>query len=79
MTVIFALAYRNKANFSTTHAQSDDMHYLFVSGCSVTATAAAIGAAGVPEAGLVTMVIVLTAVGLPTDDIGLIVAVDWFL
>ena len=48
-------------------------------GCSITATAAAIGAAGVPEAGLVTMVIVLTAVGLPTDDIGLIVAVDWFL
>ena len=46
---------------------------------SITATAAAIGAAGVPEAGLVTMVIVLTAVGLPTDDIGLIVAVDWFL
>uniref|UniRef100_A0A1I8JS03 Amino acid transporter n=1 Tax=Macrostomum lignano TaxID=282301 RepID=A0A1I8JS03_9PLAT len=35
---------------------------------SLTATAAAVGAAGVPEAGLVTMVIVLTAVGLPTDD-----------
>ena len=46
---------------------------------SITATAAAIGAAGVPEAGLVTMVIVLTAIGLPTDEIGLIFAVDWFL
>lgn len=46
---------------------------------SVTATAAAIGAAGVPEAGLVTMVIVLTALGLPSDDIGLILAIDWFL
>jgi len=45
----------------------------------VTATMAAIGAAGIPEAGLVTMVIVLEAVGLPLDGIGLILAIDWFL
>jgi len=45
----------------------------------VTATMAAIGAAGIPEAGLVTMVIVLGAVGLPTEGIGLILAIDWFL
>ncbi|ELU17609.1 hypothetical protein CAPTEDRAFT_178858 [Capitella teleta] len=46
---------------------------------SLTATLAAIGAAGVPEAGLVTMMIVLEALGLPTDDVYLILAVDWFL
>ncbi|XP_063311160.1 excitatory amino acid transporter 3 [Pelobates fuscus] len=46
---------------------------------SVTATAASIGAAGVPQAGLVTMVIVLSAVGLPADDVTLIIAVDWLL
>lgn len=46
---------------------------------SLTATAASIGAASVPSAGLVTMLLVLTAVGLPTDDITMIVAVDWFL
>ena len=45
----------------------------------ITATLAAIGAAGIPEAGLVTMVIVLTAVGLPIEGIGLLLAVDWLL
>ncbi|XP_069620286.1 excitatory amino acid transporter 3 [Ranitomeya imitator] len=46
---------------------------------SVTATAASVGAAGVPQAGLVTMVIVLSAVGLPAEDVTLIIAVDWLL
>ncbi len=45
----------------------------------LTATLAAIGAAGIPEAGLVTMVIVLKAVGLPVEGIGLILAIDFFL
>ncbi len=45
----------------------------------VTATLAAIGAAGIPEAGLVTMVLVLKAVDLPIEGIGLILAVDWLL
>ncbi|KAI6239734.1 Excitatory amino acid transporter [Aphelenchoides fujianensis] len=46
---------------------------------SLTATLASIGAASIPSAGLVTMIIVLTAVGLPADDITMIIAVDWFL
>ncbi|XP_041476050.1 excitatory amino acid transporter 1-like [Lytechinus variegatus] len=46
---------------------------------SITATLASVGAAGVPQAGLVTLVIVLNAVGLPADDITLILVIDWFL
>jgi Na+/H+-dicarboxylate symporter len=40
------------------------------------ATLAAIGAAAIPGAGLVTMGIVLTAAGLTLDGIGLILAID---
>ena len=46
---------------------------------AVTATLAAIGAAGIPEAGLVTMLIVLNAVGLSPEYIGSILAIDWLL
>jgi len=45
----------------------------------LTATLAAIGAAGIPEAGLVMMAIVLTAVGIDPKAAALILAVDWFL
>ena len=46
---------------------------------AVTATLAAIGAAGIPEAGLVTMMIVLNAVNLPLDYLPLILPIDWLL
>jgi len=45
----------------------------------LTATLAAIGAPGIPEAGLVTLLIVLSAVNLPAAGIGTILAIDWFL
>ncbi|XP_063685047.1 excitatory amino acid transporter-like isoform X2 [Bolinopsis microptera] len=45
----------------------------------LTATLAAVGAAGIPSAGLVTMVMVLNAVNLPTDMISVLLTVDWFL
>lgn len=46
---------------------------------AVTATLAAIGAAGIPEAGLVTMIIVLNAAKLPPEGMMLILSVDWLL
>ena len=45
----------------------------------LTATLAAVGAAGIPSAGLITMILVLKAVNLPTEGIALIIAIDWFL
>ncbi|XP_076303926.1 excitatory amino acid transporter 2 [Lasioglossum baleicum] len=46
---------------------------------SLTATLASIGAASIPSAALITMLIVLTALGLPTSDVSLLFAVDWLL
>jgi DAACS family dicarboxylate/amino acid:cation (Na+ or H+) symporter len=40
---------------------------------------ASVGAAGIPEAGLVTMVAVFRAVDLPIEHIPLLLTVDWFL
>ncbi|ULT81804.1 hypothetical protein L5515_017519 [Caenorhabditis briggsae] len=62
-------------------AQINGVHLSFgqVVTVSLTATLASIGAASVPSAGLVTMLLVLTAVGLPVKDVSLIVAVDWLL
>ncbi|MCB9600449.1 MAG: dicarboxylate/amino acid:cation symporter [Sandaracinus sp.] len=43
---------------------------------ALTALLASVGAAGIPHAGTVMMVVVLSAVGLPTTAVGLILAVD---
>lgn len=45
----------------------------------VTSVFASVGAAGIPEAGLVTMTMVFKAVGLPIEYIAILLTVDWFL
>jgi Na+/H+-dicarboxylate symporter len=45
----------------------------------LTSIVASVGAAGIPEAGLVTMTLVFSAVQLPTGYIALLLPVDWFL
>lgn len=45
----------------------------------LTSVVASVGAAGIPEAGLVTMTLVFNAVGLPVEYIAMLLTVDWFL
>ena len=62
-------------------AQMEDMHPSIgqILAISITATCASIGAAGIPQAGLVTMVMVLDTVGLPSTLVSMIFSVDWLL
>jgi Na+/H+-dicarboxylate symporter len=45
----------------------------------LTSVVASVGAAGIPEAGLVTMTLVFHAVDLPVEYIALLLPIDWFL
>jgi Na+/H+-dicarboxylate symporter len=45
----------------------------------LTSVMASVGAAGIPEAGLVTLTMVFNAVGLPLEFIPILLTVDWFL
>ncbi|CAF1323400.1 unnamed protein product [Rotaria magnacalcarata] len=46
---------------------------------SLTATVASVGAASIPSAGLVTMLLVMSAVNIPAQEITIIFAIDWAL
>lgn len=43
------------------------------------ATVVSIGTPGIPNAGMISTVLVLTTLNLPLDVIGLLMSVDWFL
>lgn len=45
----------------------------------LTSVVASVGAAGIPEAGLVTMTLVFNAANLPIEAIAFLLAIDWFL
>jgi Na+/H+-dicarboxylate symporter len=45
----------------------------------IVAIATSIGAPGIPSAGMVTMIVVLQAVGLPAESVGLLLTIDRFL
>ncbi|CAJ0928052.1 unnamed protein product [Ranitomeya imitator] len=80
------ISFYEEVSYRLDHGESLDVVYLDFSKAfdtvphkSLTATLASVGAASIPSAGLVTMLLILTAVGLPTQDISLLVAVDWLL
>ena len=61
------------------NARGNDMALAQQVVVAITALLASIGAAGIPHAGTVMMVVVLSAVGLPIEYVGLILAVDRIL
>ncbi|MBI1390682.1 MAG: cation:dicarboxylase symporter family transporter [bacterium] len=56
-----------------------DLHFGQQLTIFITAVLASVGAAAIPHAGLITMVLVFKSVDLPVEGIGLIFTVDWFL
>lgn len=40
---------------------------------------ASIGAAAIPSAGLVTLIMVLTSIGIPVDKVAVLWTIDWIL
>ena len=45
----------------------------------LTATIASVGAAAIPSAGLITIMIVLNILGIPVESIAIVFSIDWFL
>ena len=45
----------------------------------IAAVGASVGAAGIPQGGIVTLIMVLGLLGLEAEEVGFILAVDWLL
>jgi Na+/H+-dicarboxylate symporter len=67
------------AQYYFSHGQVVELSFVQQAVVVMTALMASIGAAGIPLAGLVMMSVVLNAVGLPLEGVGLILAVDQIL
>ncbi|KPP58306.1 neutral amino acid transporter A-like [Scleropages formosus] len=61
------------------HGERGVPHAVLPCALSVTATASSVGAAGIPAGGIITIAIILEAIGLPTEDLSLMLAVDWIV
>ncbi|XP_011343467.1 excitatory amino acid transporter 3 [Ooceraea biroi] len=46
---------------------------------SITCTVSCVGAAGIPSGGYMMLIMVLNSIGVPVEDVTLIIAVDWFV
>lgn len=58
-------------------------NYMYVKLCyfvfSITCTVSCVGAAGIPSGGYMMLIMVLNSIGVPVEDVALIIATDWFM
>ncbi|XP_046365159.2 excitatory amino acid transporter-like [Haliotis rufescens] len=55
------------------------LHFFEMILLSLCTVLTSVGAAGIPNAAIVTLIVILSSVGLPTESISILLAVDWFL
>lgn len=69
MTILIGTAlYESVAAIFISQLRGINLSFTNIIAVSITSTAASIGAAGIPQAGLVTLVMVLDTVGLPGNN-----------
>ena len=73
------LLYEGMAVFFVAQAMGIEMSAIDHINIALVCIIGTIGIAGIPEAGFITLAIVLTTLKLPTDILGMLLAVDWIL
>ncbi len=73
------LLYEAMSVLMVAQAQGVDWDLLTQLGAAVVCMVAAMGVAGVPEAGFISLTVVVATLGLPTESLPILLSVDWIL
>lgn len=73
------LLYEAAAVLFIAQAMGLDLNFFQQLGVMLTCVVAALGVSGVPEAGIISLTLVVSAAGLPVEVIPILLSVDWFV